>query len=208
MSYRSKFLVVAILILCGVILFFLGLERNVTISIFNISQTYTTRAITVRSVLEQAGFQPKNTDLIEPGLNHIVWWHTTINYLPAASFTITSEKNGLSKQIIIPERIPANLLNITGIKLFPTDRILWNGVVVPSTSKLPLAESYNLQFIPAVKVDLLVGETHKTIYSSAPTVIEALWENGIQLTSADRVSPPAVLVFSFQRLSVHLQAQT
>jgi hypothetical protein len=41
-------------------------------------------------------------------------------------------------------QIPANMLQQAGVRLYPNDRVYWNGQVVAATAPLPLSPTYTL----------------------------------------------------------------
>ena len=168
---------------------FFGMKRPVTLYLYDIPQITTTRGITVRNVLKSIGFSPGKQDYVHPGLNHLVGWNTVIDYKPSSVVHVEFLDRDISGQTIMAERIPANMLAAFDIKLFPSDRILWNTTKVEPLIKLPPADNYNLQYIEGIKLELVIEGVSRTIYTSADTIAEALWENGISINSADRIDP-------------------
>jgi len=189
MNNKRGFIFSISLILIGVCLFFIGLKRSVTIYIYGIPQATNTRALTARGVLRSIGFTPDSQDHIQPGLNHLIGWRSTIAYNPASAITITSLDENINEQIILAERIPANMLAVMGIKLFPYDRVLNNLQVVEPLTPLTPSDSYNIQHIASMQFNVEIDGNSRQISSAAPTIAEALWENDILIDSADRVSP-------------------
>ena len=190
MSKKIGFTVAGLFILTGALLFYIGLKRSVTLYIYGIPQTTATRAITVRGVLSSIGFSPSESDDVQPDLNQLVGWKSVIDYKPSSFVNITTFDGDINEQLLIAERIPANIIAAANIKLFPTDRILWNAMSVEPLLPLPPAESYNLQYVQGMKLTVEIDGLPRTFFSSAPTIAEALWENYIHLNSADRISPP------------------
>lgn len=85
---------------------------------------------------------------------------------------------------------PASLAAEAGLTLSPQDRFLFNGVPVGAESRLP-AESFTLQIRRAVTFELRAPNGSFSITSSAPTLREALAENGYALQAGDFLAPPA-----------------
>ena len=189
MNKKFGYALAGILVLTGALLFYFGLKRPVTLYLYDIPQSTTTRGITVRNVLKSIGFSPNRQDYVQPGLNHLVGWNTVIDYKPSSVVHVESADGNISEQTILADRIPANMLAAFDIRLFPSDSILWNAKRVEPLIKLPPADNYNLQYIEGIKLDLVIDGIPKTIYTSADTIAEALWEKGISLNSADRVDP-------------------
>ncbi len=89
------------------------------------------------------------------------------------------------------ETQPTKLLARAGITLGARDRLLYLGASIPLDASLPEANSYTLIVRRAVQVSLDAPGGVQTYVTSALTVGQALAENGLVLSSADRISPPA-----------------
>lgn len=85
---------------------------------------------------------------------------------------------------------PASLAARAGVPLSPADRFLLNGQTVPADIALPTGESYTLQIVRAVNVTLRAPNGETTFQSAAPTLGQALAEQGLILYAADFLSPP------------------
>lgn len=105
--------------------------------------------------------------------------------------TILVRSTGGLPPVLTADRIPGNILQQAGIRMFPGDRVLVDGQQYKPDQSLPLAASRVLQIIPASKITVQEGSATRNIFSSAPTLGQALWEAGYRLTSTDRLNPPA-----------------
>ncbi len=85
---------------------------------------------------------------------------------------------------------PASLAAEAGLTLSPADRFRLNGQAIPADLPLPTGQSYTLQIIRAVKVTLRTPSHETTFESAAPTLGQALAEQGLTLYAADFLSPP------------------
>ncbi len=85
---------------------------------------------------------------------------------------------------------PASLAARAMLTLSPADRFLLNGQVVPADIPLPTGESYTLQIVRAVSVSLRTPAGEVTFQSAAPTLGQALAEQGLTLYAADFLAPP------------------
>ncbi len=85
---------------------------------------------------------------------------------------------------------PASFAARAGVPLSPTDRFLLNGQTVPADIPLPTGESYTLQIVRAVSVTLRAPAGETTFQSAAPTLGQALAEQGLILYAADFLAPP------------------
>ncbi|MBN2387351.1 MAG: G5 domain-containing protein [Anaerolineales bacterium] len=90
------------------------------------------------------------------------------------------------------QRLPGTWLEEAGVSLAPADRVLYLGQSTPLDRSLPEADAYTLQVRRAVTLVLSApGQEPRPIYTSAPTVGEALAEAGLQLYVGDFLDPPA-----------------
>lgn len=85
---------------------------------------------------------------------------------------------------------PASLAARAGVPLSSADRFLLNGKTVPADIPLPTGESYTLQIVRAVSVTLRTPKGETTFQSAAPTLGQALAEQGLSLYAADFLAPP------------------
>lgn len=185
-------LLAAGLITVGSLLLFLGSSRAITILVDGQPQGVTTRALTVKGALRAAGLDVQPGDRLQPPANRLIGWNADIQLERSRPVRVWQPGKGLSEPFTSPERITANLLLQAGIRLFPNDRILWNGLSLTGASRLPPAPGYVLQFQPAAAFKLETGSQVRTLYASAPTLAGALWQAGIRLSLADATSlPPA-----------------
>jgi uncharacterized protein YabE (DUF348 family) len=83
----------------------------------------------------------------------------------------------------------ADLLARAGITLGADDRVLADGMAVAPDQPLA-ADTTTLQVRRALLLTLLENGTQTTFETSAPTVGEALTENGVELHAADLLDPP------------------
>lgn len=88
-------------------------------------------------------------------------------------------------------RTPAQILSEARISLAPNDCILYLGSPIPPDSSLPEAGSYTLTVRHLVTLTVISPGAQKTIPTCAPTIGQAMAENGYKLYAADRLDPPA-----------------
>jgi len=92
--------------------------------------------------------------------------------------------------IQVSDPIAANWLGKAGIRLFPGDSILYSGLKIDASFRLAARQGQKLIYQPAYPITLIGASGQRIFYSSAPTLGEALWEQGIALTGGDRISLP------------------
>ena len=104
------------------------------------------------------------------------------------SVLIWNENDGRFSHLQSTSQLAANLLLDAGISLFPQDAIRINGKHIPPNEKISASGDVILAYQSAYPVTLTGsgGEIH--FYSSAPNLGQALWEQGISLSTGDNLS--------------------
>lgn len=105
----------------------------------------------------------------------------------ANNFLIRST-GGIAPVITTNARL-ADILTAAKIQLNPGDRFYVDGQEYKPDQILPAAQKRTIQIVPASKLTLNQNGKQKVVFSSAPTLGQALWENGIRLSTTDRVKP-------------------
>lgn len=167
---------------------YLSLNRTVTVLADGQAITVVTRALTVRGALSAAGLEPGPQDQVEPGPFAILRNDLVINLERASLVEI--EADGETYRLIRAERGPVNLLAEVGITLGDNDRLILAGQNVSIQGDLPSVPMISLKVLRAVSVTLQ-GDESRQFESSAPTLGQALSEQGINLTNADQLEPSA-----------------
>jgi len=83
---------------------------------------------------------------------------------------------------------PADWLAYAGIRVFPQDAIIFNGLRVPFDIPLPRSAEQKLLYKPAIPVTLTLDGDTEIFYSGAETLGKALWERNIYLKESDYLS--------------------
>lgn len=164
-------------------------NRKVTIQINDQETTLSTRALTVSEALRQAGIVPESGDQIQPDPNSWLVFGGRIVIQPAVHYQILTDGQSLS--CITPERSPGKVISSLNLPLHPADQVSADGIPVNPALDLPFARHRTLEIRRAVQITLQTGDRQQVFQSAAPTLGEALWEQGIFLTSLDRLTPPA-----------------
>lgn len=174
---------------CGLMLLGLGLQKTVTINIDGEATEIVTSAWTVGALLEEAEVAVGENDAISPPLETWLWGGEIISINRAAWVTLHADGETTSLHTL--ERSPANLLDDAGLRLFPGDQLLVDGQPSEVDEQLSPGRNHSLQIRRAQQVSLVRGEELLTFSSTAATLGEALWENGIALNAGDRLEPAA-----------------
>ena len=178
-----------VIALCGLMLLGLGLQKTVTINIDGEATEIVTSAWTVGALLEEAEVAVGENDAISPPLETWLWGGEIISINRAAWVTLHADGETTSFHTL--ERSPANLLDDAGLRLFPGDQLLVDGQPSEFDEQLSPGRNHSLQIRRAQPVSLVMGEELLTFSSTAATLGEALWENGIALNAGDRLEPAA-----------------
>jgi uncharacterized protein YabE (DUF348 family) len=91
--------------------------------------------------------------------------------------------------VVTPETVPANILGAAGVALFPGDRVRVDGLRIADPGRDLGHNPARVRLWSGFPITLSQDGTTRTIRSAAPTLGQALWEAGIILRSADRLSP-------------------
>jgi len=143
----------------------------------------------MRVILEKNG---KKISLITVfiAMGLIGLWMVIAPANPAGTInTILIRSTGGLAPVISTETRLAEILTAAKIQLNPGDRYYVDGHEYKPDQTLPAAKKRTVQIVPASKLTLLQNGKERVVFSSAPTLGQALWEAGIRLASTDRVSP-------------------
>ena len=111
------------------------------------------------------------------------------------SSQVRIQADGQAHTVTSLERLPANLLALAGVRLFPGDQLLADGMNIAPDAPLPLAPSNSLQVRRAVLVTLQDGPRSQSFLSTAVTLGQALADAGITLNVEDHLTlPPETLL--------------
>jgi len=177
------------LILIGLAMAYLGLQRQVTLVVDGSPQVLTSRALTVTGVLREAGYTLTADDRVFPGPGSLLLTRSTVRLDRARRVELLT-RDGKTIPLQSAEAIPANLLILAGVRLYPGDALRLNGEQIDPYQPLPAGASvFRMEYKQALPLTVQDGASQWTLYSSAGTLIEALWQAGITLSLADRIQP-------------------
>ena len=169
------------------LLFYLP-ESEVTLVIDGVPRQVRTRARTVADLLAREGIEVAPGDLLTPGPEEPLGSDETVTLETARPVLIWSD--GAAVRILSTALTASGLLEQAGLELSPGDRLLLDGQAVDPQAALPRSPAYTFQIRHASPVRITDQGRIKTIYSTAATLGEALWEAGYRLREADRTSLP------------------
>jgi uncharacterized protein YabE (DUF348 family) len=189
----------------GAGLLYFGLQRTVTVLMDGQSLAVQTRALTVGAALAEAGIPLGEFDRLAPPPQASLPRQGVIRLERARPVQILDASSGRTYRLYTPERIPANLLAQAGLRLFPSDRLEWNGAALNPAERLPEAASYLLVYRPGTPLEVTLAGQRLQLISAQPTLLGALSEAGIRLRAADRLSLPADTPLTGRPLQVEIE---
>ncbi len=186
---RSRLIILIVsLTLGGSLLFGLGMRKNITLMIDGERRSLTTYMPTVGGLLRTAQVPITPDDYLQPPVDHWLKDGETITLVRAVQVVILSD--GEIHYLVSTERQAEKLLEQAGIPLHPGDLLLAEGYPVPPDKELhPSSGVIELQINRAVSFTVSEGSQEYTYSSAASSLGQALWEAGIILFAADRLTP-------------------
>ena len=182
-SFLLKTLLPIVLVLAGLGLILLG-PRPLTVRVDGQTQVLQTAGWMVGGSLRSAGVNYTAADRISPNPNTPLLSTRSVVIDHAHSVVVLGNPTGFWSV----DTIPANWLLYAGVRLFPGDRVYWNGEQIDPATPIQTAAQYTLQVRPAQPVEILTeGETIQ-FSSAASTLGGALLESGFQLRRSDRLT--------------------
>ncbi len=182
---------VAVLILAvfGLGLLWQGTAIPVRILVDGVETELHTRARTVGAVLREAGIELEAGDRVSPRPDSALDPSSAIQVERAR--LVRLDLDGEILVLRTPERVPLNILREVGAEVFPSDRLWAEGILLQDPAAELLAPPASLLVQRGFQIELALPEQSRILYSSAPTVGEALEENGIILREGDLLEPAA-----------------
>jgi len=176
------------LVVTGIILLVKGFWKPITLMVDDQVFRVTTTALTVGKTIEQLQIDLTDEDLVYPATHRPVNAGDTIVIRRASWFLI--KNNEELTATLTAERIPANVLAQAGVKLFPGDRVLVDGLQTSPFTELAPGKHHSIEVHRARRITLASDSQEKGVYSSARTLGQALWDAGIRLGIHDVPSQP------------------
>jgi len=183
-------IIAALILLLGAGTALLAIPHNVKLVVNEQEQSLRTSSLTVAGALRQAGLQVGAYDRIDPPLSSWLKSSTAIQLTQAQAVTLLASPSGETITLQSASRRPADLLAEAGWSLGANDRLTVNGSPIDQNKPLPYRGSLLLEIRQALEITLSDNGQSTSIYSSAATLGQALFEAGISLTAADILSMP------------------
>ena len=188
---RTRLILGTFMILTGALLLYFGSARRVELVINGQRSVLTTRALHVEGVLRQAGIKRDPADRVRPGLSDPVRDGQRITLDRAADIRLTAEGFSEPLQYTSYQRFGGNILLDAGFRLYPGDRLLWNGTEIRPDFDLSGANDLDLRLESADEFILITGSGPEgiTAHGSGATVNDALISAGVNLNKSVLVFP-------------------
>jgi len=165
-----------------------GAHKTVILTIDGERQEIETFALTTGQLLKTEGISLAEEDQISPDLNRWLTSGAEVRIERAVPVVVNSD--GQLYDQVSAERVPARLLDNLSIPFLHEDKLLYQGSEIDPRKPLPPASTFSLLVRRAQHLDVTVGSDVLAISSTAPSLGQALWEKGIILRFADRISLP------------------
>lgn len=187
---RKFALIAAGALLLVILAIILTVPRTVTLTVNGQSQSLRTRVLSVNGALRQAGLPVSAEDRLDPAPSALLKPGATIRLEQAQAVTILLHPSAERIELRSAQRRAADLLAEAGLTLGAHDRLSHNGLPLNVQAELPYAGQVLLELRQAVAVTVREDGGSRALQSSAATLGQALWEAGIRLQAADRISLP------------------
>jgi len=162
-------------------------RKTVVLEVDGESQQLTTYAFTVGQLLHSAGVPLATGDRLVPSLEGWLKNGQVVRLERAVPVVILAD--GQYSVIITPERLPVNLLSLASVAFRPGDELIADGYPATLQDLLKPAVSHHLFVIRSVAITLQEDGQVKTMASTAPSLGQALWEAGVVVRVADKITP-------------------
>jgi uncharacterized protein YabE (DUF348 family) len=193
--------VVALLGAVGLAALYQASGRNVEVVVDGRPLVLHTHARTSGAVLRELGIFPGEQDALSPSASiALVGSAATVELRTAHPVLVQAPSSSVWQAS--PDRRVENILDAAGVSLYPGDTVLVDGLSPRQLAARPWDAPRLIQLQNGHPIELRIDGVSSTIFSSAPTLAEALWENGLTLYEGDAIRPAPE-----SRLSGPLQAE-
>ncbi len=179
----------AVLSITGLLLVIFGTSKVIYIALDGETLRIRTHAATASGVLDSAGIKTLPEDRIVPDLEAGVEDGDVIQVSLADLVTVDVDQRSIP--VLTAAVAPADILAAAGFELLPADRVWVDGVRLQDPGLMPEKRPHYIRVEKALNIYIDVDGVRQEFYSAAPTLGEALWENGFSLHEGDRLIPGA-----------------
>ncbi len=188
MKKKLIIILAILLVLGGAVIAYFTLHKTITLEVNGESQSIITYTFTVGDFLNEQSLTLKEEDELSLPLEHWLREGERVQIEQAGHFFITSD--GKEHTALTAARNPADIFTEAGISLHPGDEIYLNGSLIPATEQISYQVSQSLVLRRSTPITLYIDGEKRTFRSTAETLGQALWDEGIRLRDGDQLSPP------------------
>jgi len=189
MTKKRLFLLAVALAIVGLSLIGRGIRKTVIVNVNGQLTELETSAWTMSGLLREAGISISQEDSLTPAQSTWLTGGETI-IIDTASW-VNIQADGETISVMTLERVPANILKDADIQLFPGDEMVLNGKPAPLDEQLAAGKNHSIQVVRTQPIEVTIDGQVESYTSTAATLGDALWENGIEINNGDRLHPPA-----------------
>jgi len=189
---RKRFWFVAVSVLVFFVLFALlnFANRSVTVYLDDESKPVTFWGTRVQDSISAAEISLREGDIIKPGLQESIRNNQSIEIVRASWVSVAYNNEVIS--IWTTDRIPGSILSNPPLNVDFFDKVIYKDNFVETDELLlNFDQSYPLELQPITTIYLDDNGSERIIHTSANTLIDALWIEGIRLFGSDLLSPDA-----------------
>lgn len=199
----SKIILSVAMILLGSCLLILAQIKDYTLLVDDNEIRIKAIALRARQLFDLANIELEADDRISTDPNAVSFSLPSFVSMHSARNVLikTSEEDHISRSA---ELIPANLLALAGLRLYPSDMILMNGQPIPFDQPLQAGQDVILEYLPAKRIDIYADQEYlTTLFTQASTFLEALEQNNLPIHPLDDFDPdPDTILAAENRLDL------
>ncbi|MGD2252096.1 MAG: ubiquitin-like domain-containing protein [Anaerolineales bacterium] len=175
-----------VLALVGAGLLYAATAKEILIIVDGEEILITTHASRVASALKVAGVEPGPNDRVFPSPEGKL--EAGVPIVVNRASDVILDLDGERILLSTANVQPTDILAQAGVQLFPGDRVWADGLPIDPSQPVD-SKPFRLRLRRATSIFLEVDGETQEIRSAAPTLAEALWENGIPLYQGDYLEP-------------------
>jgi len=170
-------------------------DKTITLTVGSEIRIIQTDAVTIADMLDEQGVEIAANDAISHQPTEPIIDGMTITINRARDVTLTI--NGIQQTLLTPFEYPLDILENAGLSLSASDQILLDGSrATLETLAMWTVPVTTIDIRQAITLTILDDGTETTISTTAETVGDALFDEGIVLYLTDTISPSADTVIT------------
>ncbi len=170
------------LILAGIAIWLVYLLSPIEIQINGAKLLVRSMQLSTGGILADAGIIIRNGDSVYPSLDSPVITDQPIRIRQSSSFNIQIDSQVIPTYSI--DRFPPNVLGTLGMRIFPGDELIVDGIQVTPSDSLEVREHHTIQLKRARSIQL-----NQNLFSTAkPTAREIAWHTNLVQTGSQIIN--------------------